>query len=142
MRVWAGAFDTQHAAFHPMDNLSTFYSRIQPGRRVTGIAAALLPFDALGEIAEEAFVAHLRATHAAGLTNAVNMDTGYANYLSGEEKMRVLELTREALGRGVRFVAGAYIEGREGEIVSLYKGEIETILEFGGTPILFQTARL
>jgi 4-hydroxy-tetrahydrodipicolinate synthase len=101
-----------------------------------------LPIDSDGKIAEEGFVAHLRATQTAGLINAVNMDTGYVNLLTDEEKLRVLELTREALGVGVRFVAGAYIEARDGEVVSLYRQEIERILEFGGTPILFQTARL
>src|SRR4029077_7932863 len=86
-------------------------------RRVWGIAAALLPFDANGRIAVEAFQQHLRATHSAGLTNAVNMDTGYVTYPSEDEKRDVLRWAREALGPGVRFVAGAYIEGLEGDTV-------------------------
>ena len=124
-----------------MSSLSAIYSRIQPGRKVHGIAAALLPFNADGSVAEEDFARHLQATQAAGLLNAVNMDTGYANLLSDEEKERVLRLTREALGPGVEFVAGAFIEGREGDVVSLYRREIEQIHAFGGTPILFQTSR-
>jgi dihydrodipicolinate synthase/N-acetylneuraminate lyase len=125
-----------------MGELEQFVGRVRVGRKVRGIAAALLPFEADGRIAEEAFAAHLRATHDAGLTNAVNMDTGYANLLGDAEKERVLRLTREALGPGVPFVAGAYIEGREGEIVSLYRSEIDRIRGCGGTPILFQTSRL
>ena len=121
--------------------LPEIYSRIQQGRRPLGIAAALLPMTAEGEIAEEDFVLHLRATHAAGLVNAVNMDTGYANLLTDEEKRRVLWLTCEALGPDVEFVAGAFVEGREGDLVALYRGEIEQIRAFGGTPILFQTTR-
>ncbi len=122
--------------------LSRYLDRITAGRKPVGISAALLPFDSGGNIAEEALVTHLRTTRAAGLTNAVNMDTGYVNFLTDEEKLRVLELTHEGLGPGVRFVAGAYIEGRDGDVVSLYRRQIERILEFGGTPILFQTARL
>jgi 4-hydroxy-tetrahydrodipicolinate synthase len=125
-----------------MGELEQFVRRVQVGRKVRGIAAALLPFAADGTIAEEAFAAHLRATQDAGLTNAVNMDTGYANLLADPERERVLRITREALGPGVPFVAGAYIEGREGEIVALYRREIDRIRGYGGTPILFQTARL
>jgi 4-hydroxy-tetrahydrodipicolinate synthase len=40
------------------------------------------------------------------------------------------------------FVAGAYIEGQDGNVVALYRREMERIAEFGGVPILFQTARL
>lgn len=125
-----------------MSELKRFRQRVQFGRRVKGIAAALLPFEADGRIAEEAFAAHLRATRDAGLLNAVNMDTGYANYLSDAEKEHVLRLTREALGRETPFVAGAYVEGKEGDLVALYRREIERIRAYGGTPILFQTSRL
>ena len=117
-------------------------ARIQPRRKVTGIAAALLPFAADGTIAVEAFQQHLLRTHSAGLTNAVNMDTGYVNYLSEQEQQRVLQWTREALPANTRFVAGAYIEGLEGDLVSLYRRKLELIVEYGGTPIIFQTARL
>src|SRR6266850_6745817 len=111
-------------------------------RKVEGIAAALLPFQADGGVAVEAFQRHLVATERAGLMNAVNMDTGYVNYLGDAEKLEVLRWTREALGDGVAFVAGAYIEGQSGDVVSLYRREMERIAEFGGVPILFQTARL
>jgi dihydrodipicolinate synthase/N-acetylneuraminate lyase len=116
--------------------------RIRFGRKPQGIAAALLPFEAGGEIAVEAFQKHLLATHRAGLVNAVNMDTGYANYLSDEEKMQVIRWAREALGDGVAFIAGAYIEGRDGNMVSLYRRQMDDIFALGGIPILFQTARL
>src|SRR5690242_1953467 len=98
--------------------------RVRPGRKIYGAAAALLPFEPDGRIAVEAFQEHLRATQRAGLTNAVNMDTGYVNYLGEEEKSAVLRWTREALGPELPFIAGAYIEGLEGEIVSLYRREI------------------
>ena len=112
------------------------------GRKVEGIAAALLPFEADGKISVDSFQEHLRATHNAGLKNAVNMDTGYVNYLTAPEKLAVLRWTREALGGGVPFVAGAYVEGQGGDLVSLYRKEIDAIVSAGGTPILFQSARM
>ena len=117
-------------------------SRIQPRRKVNGIAAALLPFNQNGSIAVEAFQTHLRATHAAGLGNAVNMDTGYINYLSEAEQSEVLNWTREALGPSVNFVAGVYIEGLDGDIISLYRRKIDQVVDYGATPIIFQTKRL
>ena len=117
-------------------------NQVRQRRKVHGIAAALLPFNPNGTIAVEAFQTHLRATHAAGLGNAVNMDTGYINYLSEAEQLEVLQWTREALGPTVNFVAGVYIEGIKGDIVSLYRRKIDQIINYGGTPILFQTRRL
>jgi len=123
-------------------NLEQMLDQIQPRRKITGIAAALLPFHADGTIAVEGFQNHLQRTHAAGLVNAVNMDTGYINYLPEPEQQQVLQWTREALPRNSKFVAGAYIEGLEGDAVSLYRRKIDQIVEHGGTPIIFQTARL
>lgn len=117
-------------------------TRKKPGRKVRGIAAALLPYSEHGNIAVESFQNHLIATHRAGLLNAVNMDTGYVNYLSESEMEQVLGWTREALGKGAPFVAGAYIEGQSGDLVSLYRRAMDRIVRFGGIPILFQTARL
>jgi dihydrodipicolinate synthase/N-acetylneuraminate lyase len=123
-------------------------------RKPQGIAAALLPYESDGRVAVDAFQRHLAETQRAGLTNAVNMDTGYVNYLSGAEKQEVLRWTREALGAGVQFVAGAYIENQScpraddgtgdsaGDVVALYRREMGRIAEFGAIPILFQTARL
>ena len=114
----------------------------RPCRKVQGIAAALLPYEASGKIALEAFQRHLVATHRSGLMNAVNMDTGYVNFLSEAEKLNVLQWTRQALGYGVPFVAGAYIENQRGDVVSLYRAQIDQIVSLDGIPILFQTARL
>ena len=111
-------------------------------REVQGIAAALLPYETNGQVAVAAFQRHLAATHRAGLMNAVNMDTGYVNYLSDAEKLEVLGWTREALGEGVPFVAGAYIEGCDSDVVALYRQQMDAIVTMGGIPILFQTARL
>ncbi len=124
-------------------SIGDLLARKKPGRKVQGIAAALLPFEVDGRIAEDAFSAHLLATHKAGLKNAVNMDTGYVNYLSDGEKKEVLRWTRAALGKDVPFVAGAYIENDEGDdVVALYRRQMDAIVAVGGTPILFQTKRL
>src|SRR5262252_331310 len=96
--------------------IETIRDRQKLRRKVQGIAAALLPYSADGEIAVEAFQQHLVFTQHAGLMNAVNMDTGYVNYLSDAEKQDVLRWTREALGKEAPFVAGAYIEEREGNL--------------------------
>src|SRR5882757_3408793 len=122
--------------------IGSIVQRQQLGRKVQGIAAALLPFEADGRMAVEAFQNHLRATHRAGLMNAVNMDTGYVNYLSEAEKLDVLRWTREALGKDAPFVGGSYIEGQNGDIVELYRKQMDVIFGHGGIPILFQTSRL
>jgi len=123
-------------------NIAALIDRRQLRRKVHGIAAALLPYQSNGSVAVEAFQQHLIATHHAGLMNAVNMDTGYVNYLSEPEKRDVLRWTVEALGKDVPFVAGAYIENQTGDIVALYRQQMDSIVQAGGIPILFQTARL
>ena len=111
-------------------------------RKVQGIAAALLPYEAGETIAVEAFQKHLLATHQAGLMNAVNMDTGYVNLLTDAEKQDVLQWTRACLGSTTPFVAGAYIEGQDGDVITLYRRQMDAIVAVGGIPILFQTERL
>ncbi|HKN73841.1 MAG TPA: dihydrodipicolinate synthase family protein [Candidatus Acidoferrum sp.] len=122
--------------------IKTIQERRKLNREVQGIAAALLPYEADGKVAVAAFQRHLVATHRAGLMNAVNMDTGYVNYLSDTEKLDVLRWTREALGKDAPFVAGAYIEGGNGEVVALFRKQMDAIVKIGGIPILFQTTRL
>lgn len=123
-------------------NIESVAEKWKPRRKPQGIAAALLPYQKDGTIAVEAFQRHLCATQQAGLMNAVNMDTGYVNYLTETERVQVLRWTREALGKSATFVAGAYIEGQDGDVISSYRRQMETISQFDGLPILFQTARL
>lgn len=125
-----------------IDEGSNMFERLRPRRKVEGIAAALLPFNTDGSVAVDSFQQHLRLTQDAGLTNAVNMDTGYIQFLSETEQHQILEWTEEALGTGTQFFAGAYIEGLEGEVVSLYRRKMDQIAAHGGTPVLIQTARL
>jgi dihydrodipicolinate synthase/N-acetylneuraminate lyase len=118
------------------------FERPRTHRKVQGISAALLPFESDGRVAVEAFQKHLLVTHRAGLQNAVNMDTGYVNFLTEAEKLDVLGWTQEALGESVPFVAGAYIEGQSGAPAELYRKQMDMIVNCGGTPILFQTTQL
>jgi dihydrodipicolinate synthase/N-acetylneuraminate lyase len=114
---------------------------LKPGRTIEGISAVLLPFDDAGRIDWAGFRTLVERTWAAGLTPAVNMDTGYVNLLSAAERAQVLAETR-SLAAGRRFVAGAFIEGEDGDPVALSRREIETIRAHGGLPIIFQSSGL
>ena len=113
---------------------------IRPKRKITGISAILLPFKDNFEIDWAGLVNHVRRTAEAGLTPAVNMDTGYANLISEDERQRVLELTREVLAGG-EFVAGAFVADRRGDAFNAdaYFSQVESIQRYGGTPIVFQS---
>jgi dihydrodipicolinate synthase/N-acetylneuraminate lyase len=112
-----------------------------PGRSIEGNSAVLLPFLADDRPDWDGFRALLDRTWAAGLTPAVNMDTGYVNLLTMAERARVLAETRE-VADGRRFIAGAFIEGETGDPATLYRREVEAIRAHGGTPILFQCSAL
>jgi 4-hydroxy-tetrahydrodipicolinate synthase len=121
--------------------IESVIKRIQPGRKIEGISAVLLPFNENGRIDFAGFEAGLQRTWNAGLTPAVNMDTGYANLLTFEQRRVVIDVTHRA-ARGKTFVAGALVEGQKGDLVSLYQQEMDEIIVAGGTPILFQCSRL
>ena len=105
---------------------------LRPRRQIEGISAVLLPFDVDGAPDWESYRRLLTRTWEAGLTPAVNMDTGYVNLLTREERERVLlEASDTAAGR--RFVAGAFIEGLPGDPVRLYRSAIDEIRHRGGT---------
>lgn len=113
---------------------------IRPGRSITGISATLLPFTEEGEVDWEGFEMHLARTADAGLTPAVNMDTGYVNLLDDATRTRVLARTEHTLG-GQSFVAGAFVDDEPGDDFDLdtYRRRIDEIQQHGGTPIIFQS---
>jgi len=76
------------------------------------MSAVLVPYTADGAIDWGAVEAHVARTHAAGLTPAVNMDTGYVQLLAESEKDRVLDLAAAVTGGA--FVAGAYVADASG----------------------------
>lgn len=110
-------------------------------RKAAGYAACLLPFEDDGSISEASFCAAVARTTEAGLGCAINMDTGYANYLKASERTRMLELANQTIAGARDFIAGAFVEGLEGDLVELYRSQMEEIVCHGGTPILFQTTR-
>lgn len=113
---------------------------IRPRRKITGISAILLPFTASGEIDWVGFAAHCVRTADAGLTPAVNMDTGFVNLLAPEQKNAVLDAARSALG-GKPFVAGAFVGDQPGSRFDLetYRRAVAAVVERGGTPVIFQS---
>ena len=114
---------------------------LKPGRAIEGISAVLLPYKSDDQPDWESFRRLLDGTWSAGLTPAVNMDTGYVNLLTPAERERVLSETAE-VSRTRGFVAGAFIEGEQGDPAAAYLRAIKQIRARGGTPILFQTSAL
>src|SRR5947209_7921840 len=120
---------------HPLDPLTL----LRPRRKIVGMSAILLPY-LRGRIDWDGFRAHVARTFDAGLIPAVNMDTGYVNLLTPEEKRRVLAETRTLAG-GREFVAGAFVRDATGAGFDrdAYRRAIDEIGEAGGTPVIFQS---
>jgi len=110
-------------------------------RQIEGISAVLLPFGDDDRPDWAAFRTLLDRAWSAGLTPAVNMDTGYVHLLAPAERTRVLEEAR-GVGAGRRFVAGAFIDGEPGDPAERYRHAIDRIRGFGGTSIIFQCSDL
>ena len=117
--------------------MSDVSSRIRPRRVITGMSAVLLPHTAEGAIDWPAVEAHVVRTAEAGLTPAVNMDTGYVQLLDPADNRRVLDLAVAATGG--RFVAGAYVGDATGDPfdVDAHRREAVAVAERGGTPVVF-----
>ena len=113
---------------------------ITPPRTITGMSAILLPMSDGDAIDWTGFDSHVRRTLDAGLTPAVNMDTGYANLICDEVRYEALDRTR-GVAAGRDYVAGVYCPDGEGDPFdeSRYLQQIETITSRDGTPILFQS---
>lgn len=114
--------------------------QLRPKRRIEGISAVLLPFLPDGGIDWSGLSAHTLRTAEAGLTPAVNMDTGYGNLLSEAERNAVLDATRSTLGNRP-FVAGAFVSDQPGAAFNLdgYRRSIDAITRRGATPVIFQS---
>jgi len=110
-------------------------------RAIKGISAVLLPWKPSGEIDFDSYQVGLERTWKAGLTPAINMDTGYANLLSPQQRTAVQLLVAQ-LAFERPFVAGAFVEDLQGEVIRNYVDQCVSIQESGGTPILFQSTRL
>jgi dihydrodipicolinate synthase/N-acetylneuraminate lyase len=97
------------------------------------MSAVLLPHTGAGAIDWPAVEAHVARTRDAGLTPAVNMDTGYVQLLSPQDRTRVLDLA------GSDFVAGAFVADEDGSPFDLdaYLRAADEIAQRGGTPVVF-----
>jgi dihydrodipicolinate synthase/N-acetylneuraminate lyase len=109
-----------------------FRDRIKPGRKIDANSAVLLPFRPDGKPDYDPFAAHLLRTVKAGITPAVNMDTGFGPQLTPAQRVEVLQLTRRTLG-AAPFIAGACCFGET------YEQAVAAILDQGGIPIVFQS---
>ena len=113
---------------------------IRPRRKITGMSAVLLPFLAHAEVDWSSFEQHIARTVQAGLTPAVNMDTGYINLLDDSTRLEVLQRTQSVVS-GHAFVAGAFVGDAPGSDFdhSRYAARMEEIQGYGGTPVIFQS---
>lgn len=131
MQVARGA--TERADRLEADLVST---RIRPRRAITGLSAVLVPYTDGGAIDWPAVEAHVARTVAAGLTPAVNMDTGYVQLLDDSDKARVLDVTASVTGR---FVAGSYVHDAPGDPFDLaaHAAAATAVAARGATPVVF-----
>ncbi|MCB1259719.1 MAG: dihydrodipicolinate synthase family protein [Acidimicrobiales bacterium] len=118
------------AELHPID-------RLRPRRRITGCAAVLLPFRDDGTVDWDGFRSLLERTVTAGLTPAVNMDTGYVQLIDPPTRARVL--TEAAAVAGTAFLAGAMVDDTEGAAFApdAYAAALDAVQQAGGTPVVF-----
>jgi len=112
--------------------VNRFLDRIRPKRKIDANSAVLLPFTRDGKPDYEEFERHLLRTARAGITPAVNMDTGFGPQLTPAERVEVLRRTRRALGTAP-FIAGA------GPFGETYEQAVASILDQGAVPIVFQS---
>jgi dihydrodipicolinate synthase/N-acetylneuraminate lyase len=107
-------------------------------RAILGVSAVLLPFASGRTVDWHAFESLVRRTVDAGLLPAVNMDTGYVQFLDEPARNRVLEVA--AAHSGTRsFVAGAFVADVPGAafVLDAYLRAIDTVSSAGGTPVIF-----
>jgi dihydrodipicolinate synthase/N-acetylneuraminate lyase len=114
-------------------------SLVRPRRHIRGMSAILLPFRSTGAIDWEAFAAHVSRTAAAGITPAVNMDTGYVQLIDDATRRQALTLARDVLGRGGELVAGACVVDLRGSAFdeAAYGRQFEMIAAVGAVPVIF-----
>lgn len=134
-------------SLHPDETLSMLQSLppLRPGRKITGMSAILLPLlsvDAADGVTVDwdSFRAHVARTADAGLIPAVNMDTGYVNLITAEQRVEALRHAADVLS-GRPFVAGAFVKDAPGAAFSLaaYGERIEEMHHHGAVPVIFQS---
>ncbi len=111
---------------------------ITPGRKITGISAILLPILDDDSVDWPSFDAHVQRTVDAGLTPAVNMDTGYGQLISEATRIEVLTRTNAIADE---YVAGAFVSDNAGAKFDAdgYHRQTSQIQEHGGVPVVVQS---
>jgi dihydrodipicolinate synthase/N-acetylneuraminate lyase len=109
-------------------------------RKITGMSAILLPLLSSTEIDWQGLRGHVGRTSDAGLVPVVNMDTGYGNLISPQQRIDVLRATQEVTA-GRPFIAGAFVGDKPDSAFNfdLYRERIDEIQSFGGVPVIFQS---
>jgi dihydrodipicolinate synthase/N-acetylneuraminate lyase len=108
----------------------------------------LLPHHPDGSVDWPSFRTLLERTVAAGLTPAVNMDTGFVQLLDPPTRAAVLEATAELIAtlpqptgpdRPARFLAGAFVADEPGQPFApdRYRRELHAVQAAGGVPVVF-----
>jgi dihydrodipicolinate synthase/N-acetylneuraminate lyase len=128
----------------PLDLPSTAAAPpVRPGRSPWGCAAVLLPHRSDGAVDWASYRRLLERTVAAGLTPAVNMDTGFVQLLDDATRRAVLavaaEVTAGGKGGSDRFLAGAFVADEAGDPFApdRYAEQLELVQAAGGTPVVF-----
>ena len=114
-------------------------SLVRPRRVITGMSAILLPMKADDSVDWDGFAAHVARTSAAGITPAINMDTGYVQLIDDATRCETLRIARDTVGPAGRLVAGACVVDAAGAAFdeAAYGRQIEMILAAGATPVIF-----
>jgi dihydrodipicolinate synthase/N-acetylneuraminate lyase len=112
---------------------------VRPRRQIRGMSAILLPFTADRQIDWDAFAAHVARTAAAGITPAVNMDTGYVQLIDDATRRTALRIARDTLGPGGELVAGACVVDAAGADFDepAYGRQLDMIASVSGLPVIF-----
>ena len=110
-------------------------------RRIHGAAAVLLPHRPDGAPDVDAFAALVAYVARQGLTPAINMDTGYGELLTPDQRRELLRRAADVLS-GREFIAGVYVDSQSADLGEAYRRGADAVRELGGTPILFPCARL
>ena len=102
------------------------------------MSAILLPFKGDGRIDWDGFCRHVARTAAAGITPAVNMDTGYVQAIDDSVRNRALACAREVGGSG-DLVAGACVCDSPGAAFdrAAYVRQCEMLLAVDALPVIF-----